>query len=225
MKKSARPPAPPKRGKAAPRVRRDAADAQRIILEAAERVFAKQSPDVVGLKDVAREAGVSHALVSHYFKTYDGLVEAALERRMTMLRQNVFAELVATSDDGAPRVRVRELLGKLASVASDPVTLRLGAWALLSGRLHSDQFFAGRVQGLRQVADAVEARLRATGRTRTPRADLEFVLMAALALTYGYAIAGAPLHAGLGRSATSEANEDFRTRVVEMLDLYLSRRR
>ena len=68
------------------RARRSPEEARALILEAAERVFATHLPDVVGLKDVAREAGVSHALVTHYFGTYSALVEATLERRFFKLR-------------------------------------------------------------------------------------------------------------------------------------------
>jgi len=204
------------------RVRRDPEEARRLILDAAEGLFAVKSPDVVGLKEVAEAAGVSHALVSHYFGTYGGLVEATLERRMTALRAQVFEQLL----EPAAEARTRVLVERLWSVASDPVTLRLGAWALLSGRLDSEEFFAGRVQGLRQVADGVERKLRSSRKLeKVAREDIEFILMAALALMYGYAITGAPSHAGLGRAASPEADLDFRERVVEMLELYLARRR
>jgi len=63
------------------RVRRDPEEARSVILDAAERVFAEKGPDAAGLKDVAAMAGVSHALVSHYFGSYDALVEETLARR------------------------------------------------------------------------------------------------------------------------------------------------
>src|SRR5438128_1297088 len=67
--------------------------ARQEILDAAERVFARFQPDQVGLKEVAREAGVSHALITHYFGTYAGLVEAALERRNRATREAALARL------------------------------------------------------------------------------------------------------------------------------------
>src|SRR5262245_23077588 len=63
------------------------------LLDAAERVFADNQPDQVGLKDIAREAGTSHALITHYFGTYAGLVEATLERRMNAMREDIRAQL------------------------------------------------------------------------------------------------------------------------------------
>src|SRR5262249_27617645 len=72
---------------ALPRRRRTPERARQEILDAAERVFARSQPDQVGLKEVAREAGVSHALITHYFGTYAGLLEAALERRIRATRE------------------------------------------------------------------------------------------------------------------------------------------
>src|SRR3954453_19604807 len=76
-----------------PRRRRSPELARQEILDAAERVFAESQPDQVGLKQVAREAGVSHALITHYFGTYAGLLEATLERRLRVMRQTVVARL------------------------------------------------------------------------------------------------------------------------------------
>src|SRR5215813_12722092 len=67
--------------------------ARQEILDAAERVFAGFQPDQVGLKEVAREAGVSHALITHYFGTYAGLIDAALERRTRATRESILARL------------------------------------------------------------------------------------------------------------------------------------
>ena len=58
-----------RRAAAAPRRRRPPELARQEIVDAAERVFAASQPDQVGLKEVAREAGVSHALITHYFGT------------------------------------------------------------------------------------------------------------------------------------------------------------
>ena len=62
------------------RVRRSPEEARTLILDAADAVFREHLPDAVGLKEVAKAAGVSHALVTHYFGTYANLVEAALEK-------------------------------------------------------------------------------------------------------------------------------------------------
>ena len=56
------------------RRRRSPELARQELLDAAERLFRDLPPDQVGLKDIGREADVSHALVTHYFGTYVGVV-------------------------------------------------------------------------------------------------------------------------------------------------------
>ena len=91
-------------------MRRTPEAARDEILAAAERVFTDALPDSVGLKDVAREAGVSHPLVSHYFGTYEGLVDATLERRLLKLREDLtgeFVQLLLGNASGFELLRVR----------------------------------------------------------------------------------------------------------------------
>src|SRR3979409_326613 len=88
--------------RALPRRRRSPELARQEILDAAQRVFAAAQPDQVGLKEVAREAGVSHALITHYFGTYAGLLEAALERRINAMRAGVTARLRAPAARAPP---------------------------------------------------------------------------------------------------------------------------
>src|SRR5678809_1213445 len=78
---------PRKRRRRAPEVARAA------ILDAAERVFGRRDPGDVGLKDIGRQAGVSHALITHYFGTYAGLVQATLERRLVAVRMRIAERL------------------------------------------------------------------------------------------------------------------------------------
>lgn len=206
-----------------PRVRRDPEAARELILGAAERVFAERSPDVVGLKDVASAAGVSHALVSHYFGTYDALVDAVLERRAERTRAGVFAQLL----DPGLELRPGALLDALWIASMDKATMRLSAWALLHGRLDSAEFFAARVQGLRLVADALEKRLRSRRGEKLARADVEFMLVSAVAMVRGYAAARTALQASLGHAPTPEADADFLERVRGMIEHHfdLPRRR
>jgi AcrR family transcriptional regulator len=199
-------------------VRRDPEEARALILAAAEKLFAARGPDAVGLKDVAREAGVSHALVSHYFGTFGALVEAALERRAAAVRAEVFERLLRAGDD----LRPAELLDTLWEAAKDPVRLRLGAWALLSGRADSAQFFPKRVQGMRLVVEALEKRARAK---RVTKEELEFIVTLGVAFTYGYALLRKPIRASLGHAASDEADADVRARFVELVEMYLARKR
>src|ERR1700733_2782929 len=112
------------------RRRRTPEAARQELLDAADRAFGAVPPDHVGLVDVAREAGVSHALITHYFGTYAGLIEAALERRIRRLREQILTKLRETGALGRPV----EVLAVLFKSLEDPVHVRLVKWTLASDR-------------------------------------------------------------------------------------------
>jgi AcrR family transcriptional regulator len=202
---------------AAARVRRTPEEARALILDAAEQVFAAHLPDAVGLKEIAGQAGVSHALVTHYFKTYAGLVEATLERRFERVRESLVSHLFAALDEHAT---ASELLttyrAAIARAAADPLTVRLAAWAMMTGRTAQEDFFAHRVQGLRVLADALEQR------TRVPREELEFALVASFTLTVGWTVSGKALAGALGKKHEDGIDARFEGRVKAMIDAYLA---
>lgn len=198
------------------RARRSPDEARLLILDAAERVFAKHLPDVVGLKDVAREAGVSHALVTHYFGTYASLVEATLERRFERLREEllpVMLGLVASEADA--KTMLAAYRNAIQRAASDPATLRLLIWAMLSGRVAADDFFTHRMQGLKLLADALERRSAA------PREDLEFLLVVSFALAAIWTAGGRAFAGALGHKPTSEIGDAFERRTGAMIERFL----
>lgn len=51
-----------------------------IIFEAAARLFAEYSYDTVGIRDIAREAGVNSAMISYYFGGKSGLHKEIFSR-------------------------------------------------------------------------------------------------------------------------------------------------
>ena len=178
-------------------MRRDPEVARALILDAAERVFSDQGPDAVGLKDVAKRAGVSHALVSHYFGSYDRLVEATLARRVDRMREAALADL-ATAETSGPDV----LLDRLSGVAADRITVRLAAWALLTGRARRSDFFSARTRGLAAIVDAIAARRQALGLDVPSRDALEFGVVATITMVLGFGIAKEALLSGLGHPTT-----------------------
>jgi len=198
------------------RARRSPEEARALILGAAERVFATHLPDVVGLKDVAREAGVSHALVTHYFGTYDALVEATLERRFQEVRGELLPALLTLIGEQADaRTMLRAHRSAIVKAASDPATVRLATWALLSGRIAADDFFPHRMQGLKLLADALAMRSDA------PREELEFLLVASFTLTVGWTFGQRAFAGALGHRATRELVDAFDRRIDAMLEAYL----
>ena len=91
------------------RRRRSPEQAQEEILGAAARLFLAHGPEQVSLVDVAREVGVSHALVSHYFGTFEALVETVVRRhvsgRLGALLERLLVPAPAPSQEDFPVAR------------------------------------------------------------------------------------------------------------------------
>jgi AcrR family transcriptional regulator len=203
----------------AKRIRRDPEEAKAMILDAAERVFSEVGPDAAGLKDVAKNAGVSHALVSHYFGSYDALVEQTLERRITRMREATMRDLAVSHPDSPDTI-----LDRLAELGNDRVTMRLAAWSMLTGRAAKTTFFSARTKGLAQAVDALAARRAALGLSVPPREAIEFGVVAAMTMVLGFGIAKEALITGLGHKAKSaeaaKFEAEYRVRVRDLIAQY-----
>ncbi len=207
---------PPRSSRARVRRRRSPEVARVEIMDAAERVFVEFQPDAVGLKEIAHEAGVSHALITHYFGTYAGLIEAVLERRIRAVREVLLARLRETGALSRPG----ELLDVLFQGLTDPVHLRLAKWMMASERPGSAHAFALRDHGLQLVAHQIAAALepRVIG---AQMATLEMTLLAAVAATYGYAMGKYALAGAAGRQPTDELDREVLKTIGAMVESYL----
>ncbi|TMQ07621.1 MAG: TetR family transcriptional regulator [Deltaproteobacteria bacterium] len=199
-------------GRVQPRRRRPPELARQEILDAAEQVFAGSQPDQVGLKEVAREAGVSHALITHYFGTYAGLIEATLERRLRKMRELVLARLREPDALGRPS----ELLEILFRTLQDPVHLRLMRWMLASERPAASHALGLQDRGLAIVAEQI-ARSVAPERRRELIAEIEVTLLTAVSAAYGYALGKHALIAALGREPSRELDDQVRETLAAMV--------
>lgn len=193
-----------------PRRRRDPEAARGEILAAASRVLAERPPDAVGLADVAREAGVSHALVSHYFGTYVGVVDAVLEARRAEVRARVTARIAR-----ADLVDPDELLDALFEALSDRTFVRLSLWALAAERPSASETFPLHSQGMRIVADAIAERLG--DRRAETRRRIEQALVVASSAALGYVVARGGWMAALGREPSAAFDRSVRRALGEML--------
>lgn len=173
-------------------------------------------PDQVGLKDVGREAGVSHSLITHYFGTYAGMIEAVLERRIRLLREKMMLRL---RESGA-LARPGELLSSLFQALQDPIHVRLTRWLMASERPAADHAFALRDRGLHliaiQVAEAIDPRAGAELVSK-----IEIGLVTAVAAAYGFALGKYALAASVGRQVGNELDADVQQALAMMLEAYL----
>ena len=190
--------------------------ARQELLDAAERVFAHAQPDQVGLKEVARAAGTSHALITHYFGTYAGLIEATLERRVRALRERIFEQLRVPGALAKPET----LLDQLFDALEDPVHLRLMKWLVASERPGAAHAFALQERGLVLVAQHVAEAIDPQASAALRRA-LELTLVTAVAAAFGYAASKHALAGALGRVNSPELDGEVRRTLAGMIQAYV----
>jgi TetR/AcrR family transcriptional regulator, repressor for neighboring sulfatase len=190
--------------------------AKQELLDAAERVFIEFQPDQVGLKDIAREAGTSHALITHYFGTYAGLVEATLERRLQALREQTREQL----KDIRVLAHPENLIGILFRALEDPVHLRLVRWLLASERPSAAHAFGLAANGIQLVAAQVAAALAPTV-TREVLDKVELAMMTAVAAAYGYAIGKYALVGSAGRQPSRALDEQVQATLAQMVQAHI----
>jgi TetR/AcrR family transcriptional regulator, repressor for neighboring sulfatase len=209
-----KPPPPPRR-------RRAPETARAEILDAAERVLAASPPDAVGLKEVAEAAGVSHGLVSHYFGTYDELVDEVLVRRHRRIRENALARFAEPS---ALLLDQDALLDALFRALDDPLYVRLSLWSLASGRASGEASILFREQGMRIFAEAAVAhvaRLRPDLDPQALRARMELALVIVNSAAYGFTVAKEAWMGALGRAPSRAFDEDLRRALGSMVRRFL----
>ncbi len=194
------------------RVRRDPAEARAHILAAAKRVLATLGPDRAGLQAIAREAGVSHALLIHYFGSYEGLVEAALEDNSLAAQRQILARLGEATPQG-PGV----LIDVFFDLLEEPLHGRLIAWAMLTGRISRDDFFARRVQGPKLVVDAIVARLQQLPGPPIEREAVERIVVLVMSAGFGYAMSRGVFWQALGHPPSEERRLAFRSWLAEVV--------
>lgn len=198
------------------RRRRSPDEARVEILDAAERVFVEFQPDQTGLKEVAREAGISHALITHYFGTYAGMIEAVLERRIRALRERMLTKMREAGALSKPT----EMLQLLFRGLEDPVHLRLTKWLMASERPAAAHAFALRDHGLQLVAHQVAATLDPRA-TREQIGKIELTLLAAVAAAYGYALGKYALAGAAGREVSGELDREVLDTIANMIESHL----
>lgn len=206
----ARAPAAPAKDLATTRRRRRPEEAREAILVAADRLFAADGPERVGLASVARAVGVTHGLVTHYYGTFAGLVREVFVRRNRQAAATLLEQIVAAHDGGDFTGLARFAI----DFVSDEVRARLFLWLRFN-----DPESAGKARGegaslLRVLIDAIERELPALVARRQlaplDRAALEDVVLLTLSAGHGYAIGKRAWLRGLGRAADAAADEAFR---------------
>jgi AcrR family transcriptional regulator len=184
----------------APRRRRTPEQARQEIIDAATDLIAQRGPDAVGLRGVAEAAGVSHALVTHYFGTYGELVRTVLQRENERQRQRIRDQM--STDRGVPYADA--VTRVLFETLADERYVRLFAWSSLHGHEVGTAS-----PGLSQLVDAMEAGIPLVlpDPRRPDRARIEEIVLLGLSAAYGFTLGKRSWLAGLGHDPDDPAQE------------------
>src|SRR5262245_2710918 len=135
------------------RVRRSAEEAQRMILDAAEKRLREGGPEAIRLQDIARDVGISHPAILHHFASRDGLTQALERRAMQRLEAELVESLSTRPAVGDTAVAVIE---RAFAALGDAGHARMLAWRVLQISRTDDP--SEPQQLLRALADVVHAR-------------------------------------------------------------------
>jgi AcrR family transcriptional regulator len=146
------------------------------ILDAAEKLFAARGFTAVSVRDIAAEAGVSHALVHRYLGSKQDVYRAMLVRNEDAIRS-------AASDDDQLLTAASLMLRE--GLAHQRRHVRLVAHSALHG-LSYDRT-SGRFAGTERLIELAEAAAAAEGSARDPDAlEPRFVVASVVALFIGW---------------------------------------
>lgn len=197
------------------RVRRAPEQSRALILEAAIRVLSRQGPEAVGLKQVAVEAGVSHALVVHYFGSYDALVESAVQECAARLRRRLIEHLRA-----APDLTPASLMQLYLDAVLEPWYGRLVSWALLSDHEGGRSFAAQLVPEVKLIAEGTYGLLKQRKPSFT-RAQSDTFMVALWSLAVGYVAGNGFFWRALGRAPGPQRDRELRDAVGQLVTALL----
>lgn len=88
------------------------------IIEAALDAFAADGFDAMSLRALARELGVSHTLIHHYFGSKLELWEAGIELTFGAVRDSAFELVASINGDSGPVEAAREFIRKSVIITS-----------------------------------------------------------------------------------------------------------
>jgi TetR/AcrR family transcriptional regulator len=106
-------------------------DTRRGILDAAERLFAERGYSAASMREIARGAKTSQALLHHHFGTKAKLYEA-VKQRFTE-RFDMAARMPSTANEPSPAFIVQIVRSYFSFLSQNPNLSRLASWARLEG--------------------------------------------------------------------------------------------
>jgi len=169
-----------------PKRKRDAyhhGDLRRALLDVAFAHVGREGVDTLSLRDLAREAGVSHAAPYRHFPTRDALIAAMAEEGFALLRQSL---VDATSDEPDPLRRFRAQGQAFIRFASSyPAHYRVMFSRHVPGAERFPGLAAAGGAAMRELVDVIAACQK---KRQLRRGDPERMAIAAWATVHGMAV-------------------------------------
>jgi AcrR family transcriptional regulator len=173
------------------RVRRSPEEARRLILETAQALIERTGPEGLRLQDIAAEAGISHPLILHHFKSRAGLVRALTRQTAAEFKDRLVAAMAQ------PELTTEALINRVFDAFAGGLAQRLAWLAIMDPGGEADE--PATVQS--EIAETLHKRRVAAappGREVT-REDTQWLMHLVAVAAFGEAIHGVRLRRGLGR--------------------------
>jgi AcrR family transcriptional regulator len=192
-----------------------APDTRQRILEAAFNCLVVRGYASLSVRDIAKDAGVNHALISYYFGGKDRLVIAVLDdanRRLLERQQQLHSTPVGFADKWATARRFYE-----SDLASGFVRVQAELWAASLSNVELREQFLPRIQAWKQlVLDGVREALQAYRVDLPPAFSAEAI--ATLLSEFWLGMEFSQLIGASGETARHEATLDAIEALLRMLD-------
>ena len=190
-------------------------DTRQRILEAAFHCLVARGYASLSVRDIARDAGVNHALISYYFGGKDRLVIAVLDdanRRLLERQQQLHDTPVGFAEKWATARRFYE-----SDLASGFVRVQAELWAASLSNVELREQFLPRIQAWKQlVLDGVREALQAYQVDLPPAFNAEAI--ATLLSEFWLGMEFSQLIGAGGETARHDATLDAIEALLRMLD-------
>ena len=190
-------------------------DTRKRILEAAFQSLAARGYTSLNVRDIAKDAGVNHALISYYFGGKDRLVIAVLDeanRQLLERQQQLYGTPGGFADKWARARRFYE-----SDLASGFVRVQAELWAASLSNAELRQQFLPRIQAWKQlVLDGVREALQAYRVDLPPAFSAEAI--ATLLSEFWLGMEFSQLIRASGETARHDATLDAIEALLRMLD-------
>ena len=177
------------------RVRRSPEEARRLILATAQALIARTGPEGLRLQDIAAEAGISHPLILHHFKSRAGLVRALTRQTAAEFKDRLVAALAQ------PELTTEALIDRVFDAFAGGLAQRLAWLAIMDPEGMDPEGEADEPATVQsEIAETLHMRRLAAappGREVT-REDTQWLMHLVAIAAFGEAMHGVRLRHGLG---------------------------